>query len=262
MPELDVAEGVAVRAAPEVYFDALGEFLDGEAVGEAQFADGDLRTGSKGCRGHDDRLTTDSDRMQASGRKIPPDCRRPAERQTCKSNFWRHSGVRSVKVLLDLSKVLRQSEGVPEPDWENLAEAVHHQRILLRMSQTDLQPRGGPSATLVRQIEKGVARGISARTKTTLEDVLGWDRGVVDDLLAGAVTPRLRPVPDLSWGRGGAPDVEYDEPSLDELIAEADRAAEESRRASERLHRRLKRESEYQRRTAAQDAAGEEDQFL
>lgn len=80
------------------------------------------------------------------------------------------------------------------PDWENLGRAVVEARSRKRLTQNDVQARGGPSATLVRQIEKGQNDSISARTKSSLEQALGWVHGEVDRLLAGATEPHYENV--------------------------------------------------------------------
>lgn len=71
-----------------------------------------------------------------------------------------------------------------------MGDVASAERINLRLNQGDLQSRGGPSVTLVRQIEKGINPSITSRTKSALEDALGWERGVVDEILAGAPEPR------------------------------------------------------------------------
>lgn len=81
---------------------------------------------------------------------------------------------------------------MPELDWANLGQWVLRERQNQRMPQGGVQGKGGPSATLVRQIEKATLTSISARTKTGLEDAFGWRRGVVDALLEGAEGPRYR----------------------------------------------------------------------
>ncbi|WP_293783618.1 hypothetical protein [uncultured Aeromicrobium sp.] len=78
---------------------------------------------------------------------------------------------------------------MPELDWANLGQWVLRERQNQRISQSEVQARGGPSATLVRQIEKATVTSISARTKTGLEEAFGWRRGVVDALLRGAERP-------------------------------------------------------------------------
>lgn len=99
---------------------------------------------------------------------------------------------------------------MPSPDWKHLGEVVAQERERLRLTQGELQGRGGPSVTLVRQIEKASNPGITARTKSALEDALGWERGVVDEILAGEAEPRRRKPPvDFKVG-GGGPTLEYD----------------------------------------------------
>lgn len=71
-----------------------------------------------------------------------------------------------------------------DPDWDALASAVRERRAELRLPQ-DLVSRGGPSEFTVRKIERGETDAIRSRTKTQLEQVLQWNRGDVDRILAG-----------------------------------------------------------------------------
>lgn len=78
------------------------------------------------------------------------------------------------------------------PDWKHLGEMIVAERERQRLTQNEMQGKGGPSSTLIRQIEKGANTNISSRTKTSIEDALGWERGVVDELLAGATIVRRK----------------------------------------------------------------------
>jgi len=69
-------------------------------------------------------------------------------------------------------------------DWDALASAVRARREELRLPQ-DLVSRGGPSEFTVRKIERAETDAIRSRTKTQLEQVLQWQRGDVDRILAG-----------------------------------------------------------------------------
>lgn len=75
------------------------------------------------------------------------------------------------------------------PDWASLGRAVRARREELRLPQ-DLVSRGGPSEFTVRKIERAETEAIRNRTKTQLEDVLQWERGDVDRILAGQTSGR------------------------------------------------------------------------
>lgn len=68
-------------------------------------------------------------------------------------------------------------------NWQALAEAVKHRRNELRLRQSDLEARGGPSAGTVRNIERASRESYSPRTFAQLEHALSWPMGLTGHLL-------------------------------------------------------------------------------
>lgn len=73
--------------------------------------------------------------------------------------------------------------------WDELAAAVRRRRDLMKLRQSDLEARGGPSAGTVRNIEQASRESYSPRTFVQLEHALDWPDGVVDKILDGTATP-------------------------------------------------------------------------
>ncbi|MGH3774701.1 MAG: helix-turn-helix domain-containing protein [Pseudonocardiaceae bacterium] len=72
--------------------------------------------------------------------------------------------------------------------WAELAAAVRTRREAMRLGQSDLAGRGGPSAYTLRKIERGEPGPYRPRTLTQLEEALDWPAGAVDLILAGDAT--------------------------------------------------------------------------
>lgn len=70
-------------------------------------------------------------------------------------------------------------------DWKRLGETILKRRESLRLTQADVQARGGPSLKTQSLVERGVVESIKRQTKSAYEHALGWTRGSVDDVLAG-----------------------------------------------------------------------------
>lgn len=69
--------------------------------------------------------------------------------------------------------------------WCRLAAAVKARRDYLRLTQTDVASRGGPSLPTIQSIEAARTDRYKSRTLHDLEDALGWTRGSVDLVLEG-----------------------------------------------------------------------------
>lgn len=74
------------------------------------------------------------------------------------------------------------------PDWKALADAVRTRREFLGLRQSDLENRGGPSHSSVKNIEQANREKYSTRTLTGLERALGWPEDTVRKILDGTVT--------------------------------------------------------------------------
>lgn len=70
-------------------------------------------------------------------------------------------------------------------DLENLRDEVVARRNKLELTHVEVAALGGPSTTTMSKIE--AARGPSPRrdVRRRLEDVFGWQRGSVNEILAG-----------------------------------------------------------------------------
>jgi hypothetical protein len=84
--------------------------------------------------------------------------------------------------------------------WERLAEAVRDRRRVLKLTQPDVTERGGPSIGTIRGIETGRSGRLSQRSRRALERALEWERGSVDDVLAGR---RPRPLGSADMASAG-----------------------------------------------------------
>lgn len=87
------------------------------------------------------------------------------------------------------------SDERPPPQWERLARYVRARRAELRLTQQDVQARGGPSQAKLRQIESGRPVTISKPIRRRLEQALLWEHGSVDDVLAGQSPRPIVPDP-------------------------------------------------------------------
>ena len=74
-------------------------------------------------------------------------------------------------------------------DWESLAREVRRRRGVLRLRQTDMERRGGPSAGTMRNIEQAGRTSYAVRTFVQLETALEWPDGVVGKILDGSAGP-------------------------------------------------------------------------
>lgn len=82
-----------------------------------------------------------------------------------------------------------------EPEQEHLqrlADAVKQRRVDLRLSQEEMQARGGPSTTKMSQIEAAKPPYPRGATQRRLEQALGWAAGSVDKVIAGGVPEFVR----------------------------------------------------------------------
>lgn len=78
-------------------------------------------------------------------------------------------------------------------EWQRLGRYVKERRERLRLTQHDVASMGGPSVATVRNIEAAIHTSYRGKTFTQLEDVLGWERGSVNDILRGE-EPRIREI--------------------------------------------------------------------
>ncbi|MGC5027403.1 hypothetical protein ACLQ3K_21865 [Tsukamurella sp. DT100] len=70
-------------------------------------------------------------------------------------------------------------------DWERLGNEVAARRVQLRLTQQQVQERGGPSATKQRELENGRTSVLSASKRRDLERALDWQPGSVEAILDG-----------------------------------------------------------------------------
>jgi hypothetical protein len=90
--------------------------------------------------------------------------------------------------------------------WEQLALEVRKRRKELGLTQPDVVARGGPSVETLRMVENHRAGQLRPRSRRNLEQVLLWESGSVDAILAGGVpTPQREkpsepPESDRFWG--------------------------------------------------------------
>lgn len=81
-----------------------------------------------------------------------------------------------------------------EQDIAGLGKAVKARRKQLRLRQSDLAKRGGPSDTTVSKIEHAQTDHIHPSTAKALDTSLAWPSGTAADYLAGR-TPQEAPSP-------------------------------------------------------------------
>lgn len=79
------------------------------------------------------------------------------------------------------------------PDRRRLGAAVKARRNQLLMTHAAIHAAGGPSPTVLQNIENGRNITIRHATGVRLEDALKWRRGSVDALLAGGDALELEP---------------------------------------------------------------------
>ncbi|NEW42771.1 helix-turn-helix domain-containing protein [Nocardia cyriacigeorgica] len=72
-----------------------------------------------------------------------------------------------------------------EDKWPRLGRLIRERRDELRLTQSQVQERGGPSPALVRKVETGKAESMSRSKRRDLERALEWRIGSVDDILRG-----------------------------------------------------------------------------
>lgn len=77
-------------------------------------------------------------------------------------------------------------------DWRRLAELTEKRRTELRLSQPDVQQRGGPSVATLRLIEGALSEGYRERTFSQLEHALRWGTGSVQRILQGGDPTEVR----------------------------------------------------------------------
>jgi transcriptional regulator with XRE-family HTH domain len=71
--------------------------------------------------------------------------------------------------------------------WEQLALEVRKRRKELGLTQPDVVARGGPSVETLRMVENNRAGRLRPRSRRNLEQVLQWESGSIDAILAGGV---------------------------------------------------------------------------
>lgn len=116
----------------------------------------------------------------------------------------------------------RFDDAVPDEDWVRLGNAVRERRDVLGLSQVAVQDRGGPSATVVSELENQRRTVLSPIKRRTLERALGWRPHSVDKVLAGG-----DPVLDDSVTDSVERDVRYE--LLKARITEFGRACDSKR---------------------------------
>lgn len=72
-----------------------------------------------------------------------------------------------------------------DSDWSRLGDYVKQRREELRLTQAQVQERGGPSPALVRAIENKRADTLSVSKRRDLERALNWSEESVDLILRG-----------------------------------------------------------------------------
>lgn len=80
-------------------------------------------------------------------------------------------------------------------DWARLGHVIEDRISDLRLTQADVQARGGPSPATVRAIVNGRSTTLSPSKRRDLERALSWMEGSIDTVLAGGdatVKPRSR----------------------------------------------------------------------
>lgn len=75
--------------------------------------------------------------------------------------------------------------GGMDEDWNRVAEYVRTRRTELRLTQDDVQDRGGPSAAKLREIENKRSQTLSASKRRDLERAIEWTDGSFDSVLRG-----------------------------------------------------------------------------
>lgn len=71
-------------------------------------------------------------------------------------------------------------------DWKRVGEFAAARRRQLGLTQPEIHQRGGPSAALVRQVEKGAySASMQATVKRGYEVALRWAPHSIDELLSG-----------------------------------------------------------------------------
>lgn len=85
------------------------------------------------------------------------------------------------------------TDQLTDEDYSRLAKAVLHRRTReLRLSQQEIQDRGGPSTTTQSVIEREEWRlGKSDKTLRNLDRGLGWVEGSAWSVLHDATTPKV-----------------------------------------------------------------------
>ncbi|MEU3452092.1 hypothetical protein ABZ671_00415 [Micromonospora sp. NPDC006766] len=92
-------------------------------------------------------------------------------------------------------------------DWQRLGRHVVHRREQLGLTQAAVHHAGGPSAATQRVIENGSQTSYRGAILRSLERVLQWPDGTIDNILNGAEPPSAMPATPLA-------DLEQLEPEL------------------------------------------------
>lgn len=75
--------------------------------------------------------------------------------------------------------------------WRRLGRAVAGRRTELRLTQSDVAARGGPSLATMQAIEASRQDSYRDRTLADLEAALGWERGSVEAVLFSGAAPAI-----------------------------------------------------------------------
>lgn len=73
----------------------------------------------------------------------------------------------------------------PEDDWERLIAAVDCRLDELTIKLKDIEERGGPSTSKIRELRNGRSKTLVRSKRRDLERALEWQHGSVDWILAG-----------------------------------------------------------------------------
>lgn len=76
-----------------------------------------------------------------------------------------------------------------EDNWAELATQVRLRMKSMRLTQQDVQARGGPSTAKLREVLNGRTTVLSHSLRRGLESVVEWPAGTVDRILAGEGLP-------------------------------------------------------------------------
>jgi transcriptional regulator with XRE-family HTH domain len=76
---------------------------------------------------------------------------------------------------------------------KHLGDLIRQRRKELKLTQADIQEKGGPSTATLRLIEGGRHTDFRPSTSGPLERILGWSVGSIDTVLAGGDPTPIQP---------------------------------------------------------------------